>query len=257
MQLTSCVVVVTGASAGIGRETAVLLAKAGAHVVLTARRADRLQALAEELAIYPGRRLVLAGDIGVEAFAQALVEQTVAEFGRLDVLVNNAGVGHRSLLAEIPTDDLHTIWNTNVMGVLYPIRAALPYMKQQKSGQIINVSSIVGQRPLPLSGVYCASKTAVNFLSRSLRMECRPYGITVTLVYPGLTVSEFSQARFGNKGANRYWRGVPAERVGRAIVKAIENGRTEVYITPYDWLFAHLNRLFPRTIDWIIGRFMP
>jgi short-subunit dehydrogenase len=253
VEIRNSVVVVTGASAGIGRATAVALVQSGANVVVSARRAERLQQLADDLAEEPGRCLVVAGDVQEETFAQALIARTVAEFGRVDVLINNAGLGHRSPLAEIPLADMQTIWNTNVMGLMAATQAAVAHMKQQGGGQIINVSSIVGQRPLPGSGVYCASKTAVNFLSRTLRTELRPYHITVTLVYPGLTATEFADAKLGQSGRNRFsLKGVPPRRVAQAIVKAIRYGRTEVYVTWYDWLFVHVNRLFPRTIDWVI-----
>jgi short-subunit dehydrogenase len=211
--------------------------------------------LTAELASSPGQILVIAGDIQDEAFAQQLVARTVAEFGRVDVLINNAGLGHRSSLADIPLTDMQTIWSTNVTGLMAATQAAVAQMKQQDGGQIINVSSIVGQRPLPNSAVYCASKTAVNFLSRSLRMELKSDNILVTLVYPGLTATEFATARLGERGSNRFGlKGIPAERAARAIVKAIQYGRTEVYISWYDWLFTHANRLFPRLIDWGISR---
>lgn len=248
------VAIVTGASAGIGRATAVALARWGANVVITARREERLAQLAADLDGYDGRYLVIPGDIQDETFAQTLIAQTIAEFGRLDVLINNAGRGHRSLLAEMPLADARTILNTNFLGLMAATQAAVAHMKQQGYGQIINVSSIVGQRPLPYSGLYAASKTAVNFFSRALRMELRADNITVTIVYPGVTETEFSQAKLGQSGGNRLGlRGIPAERVGEAIVKAIRYGRTEVYVTWYDWLFTHLNRLFPRTIDWVVG----
>lgn len=254
MEINGNVVIVTGASAGIGRATAVSLHQTGAHVVISARREARLQTLADELAGSPGRVLPIAGDIQDTDFAQALVARTIAEFGRVDVLINNAGLGHRSLLSDMPLTDAQTIWNTNVIGLLAATQAAVAQMKQQGGGQIINVSSIVGQRPLPNSGVYCASKTAVNFLSRSLRMELKPHNIIVTLVYPGLTATEFAAVRLGKPGGNRFGlKGIPAERAARAIVKSIRYGRSEVYVTWYDWLFVHLNRLFPRTIDTIIG----
>lgn len=257
MRVEGRVAIVTGASAGIGRATAGLLAQAGANVVVTARRAERLSELVARLELYPGRRLAVPGDISEEAFARELVGQAMGEFGRVDVLINNAGVGHRSLLAEMPPADMRTIFDTNVLGLLYATQAAVVQMKQQGHGQIVNVSSIVSQRPLPDSAVYSASKAAVNFISRSLRMELRPYRIIVTLVYPGLTATEFAQARLGRKGGNRFGlRGVPAARVGRAIVKAIEKGRTEVYVTLYDWFFVHLNRLFPRATDWMAERLM-
>lgn len=255
MEIEGRVVIVTGASAGIGRATAVALAQSGAHVVISARRESRLHELASELADFPGSCLVAAGDIQDETFAQQLISQAVEKFGRIDVVVNNAGLGHRSLLIEMPLADMQTVWNTNVIGLMAVTQAAVAQMRNQGSGQIINVSSIVSQRPFPSSGVYCASKTAVNFLSRSLRMELKADNIIVSLVYPGLTATEFSQARLGETGNNRFGlKGVAPDRVAQAIVKAIRYGRTEVYVTWTDWLFTHINRLFPRLIDWGIIR---
>ncbi|MCB9418479.1 MAG: SDR family NAD(P)-dependent oxidoreductase [Ardenticatenaceae bacterium] len=254
MEINGRTIIITGASAGIGRATAVSLAQSGANIVIIARREARLQALAGELADSPGQVLAIAGDIQDPTFAQELIARTVGQFGRLNVLINNAGVGHLSQLAEMPLTDVQTIWNTNVNGLIAATQAAVAQMKRQGGGQIINVSSILGQRPLPGSGVYCASKTAVNFLSRSLRMELKGENIIVTLVYPGLTTTEFSAARLGQQGGSRLGiKGIPAERVARAIVQAIRYGRTEVYVSWYDWLFAHSNRLFPRLIDWGIG----
>lgn len=257
MQIQSSIIIVTGASAGIGRATAVSLSQLGANVILTARRQERLENLAAELVPNPGRCLIVPGDIGDPTFARELVERTVAEFGRVDVLINNAGVGHKSALADMPLADAQTIWNVNVIGLLAATQAALPHMQRQGYGQIINVSSIVGQRPLPLSGVYCASKTAVNFLSRSLRMELRGTGITVTLIYPGLTATEFGEAKLGEPSANRLGlRGIPPQHVAAKIVSAIQKNRTEVYATPVAWVIAHSSRLFPRTLDWLIARGM-
>jgi short-subunit dehydrogenase len=255
MILKNKVVIITGASAGIGRATAVALATAGANLVLVARREERLQALMAQMAALPGKRLVVAGDIRQQSFAPALVERTMAEFGRLDVLINNAALGHRSLLVDMSPEDMRTVLETNVLGLLFVTQAALKRMPEQDSGQIINISSIAGQRPLPNSALYSASKTAVNFLSRSLRIECRANKIKVTTVYPGLTRTEFGLARLGEKGVNRFGlQGVPAERVAAKILSAIRHGRSEVYVTWYDWLFVHLNRLFPRLTDWIITR---
>lgn len=255
LKVHDSVVVVTGASAGIGWATAERLAAAGANVVVTARRAERLQTLVASLAAYPGKQLALAGDIGRESFAHELIAHTVATFGRIDVLVNNAGVGHKGPLSTLPAADMRTLLDTNVLGLLYATQAAVIRMKEQRRGQIINISSIVGQRPLPDSTLYCASKTAVNFISRGLRMELRPHNITVTTVYPGLTDTEFATARLGGRAGNRFGlRGVSPERVGQAIVRAIARNRTEVFVTWYDWLFVHLNRLFPRTLDALFAR---
>ncbi len=251
--LTNKVILITGASAGIGRATAVALAQSGAHVALVARRQERLEALVEELAAFPGQCLAIAGDVGDEAFAHTAVSQTITTFGRLDVLINNAGLGHRNQLAEMPSADMHRLWDTNVMGVLYFTQAAIPQMKQQGGGHIINISSIVSQRPLPNMGLYCASKTAVNFISRALRMELRPYHIRVTVVYPGRTLTEFGEALLGDKRTNpTALARVSSERVAQAIAKSITTGKTEVYVTWTDWLFTHFNRLFPRATDWLV-----
>lgn len=249
------IAIVTGASAGIGRATAVALARSGADVVAIARRAGRLDALASELRTAPGRVLPLPGDIREPDFARRLVAATVGAFGRVDVLVNNAAVGHRSPLADMPGADVATLIDTNLMALLQLTRAVIPPMRRQGGGHIVNVSSIVGERPLPNSSLYCASKAAVNSLSRSLRMELRSDQIRVTLVYPGLTATEFGDARLGQKGTNRFGlRGAPPQRVAAAIVSAIRHGRDEVYVSPLDWLFVQLNRHFPRTTDWLVGR---
>jgi short-subunit dehydrogenase len=254
MEIRNNVVLVTGATAGIGRATAVALAQKGANVVITGRREARLQTLTAELSHYPGERLAIAGDLCDEAFTRQLIHQTVDHFGQIGVLINNAGFGHHSPLTKTPLADIRAIFELNVFALMTACHTAVPYMRQQGFGQIINVSSIVGQRPLVDSGAYTASKTAVNFLTRSLRMELMRENITVTLVYPGLTATEFAQARLGQTRSNRFGlKGVPPEKVAKKIVRAIERNRQEVYVTWVDWAFTHANRLFPRTLDYMLG----
>jgi len=256
--LTNKVIIITGASAGIGRATAVALAQAGAHVSLVARRQERLQTLQAELAAHPGHRLIIAGDIGREGFAQEIINQTVDAFGKVDVLINNAGVGQRVPLAEMAPADMRRLIDTNVLGLLYLTQTAVARMKQQGTGHIINISSIVGQRPLPNMGLYCASKTAVNFISRSLRLELNTTNIHVSTVYPGRTQTEFGEALLGAPGSNPSAVGrVSAERVARVILKTIQTRKSEAYVTWPDWAFTQLNRLFPATTDWLVGKLVP
>ncbi|MCO5195411.1 MAG: SDR family NAD(P)-dependent oxidoreductase [Anaerolineae bacterium] len=257
MQVANCVVVVTGASAGIGRATATVLAEKGAHVVVVARRAERLETLVAELASFPGERLALAGDLSDTAFCQAVVEQTVAHFGRIDILINNAGLGHKSYLADLPLEHARAILDVNVLAVLATSQAAIPHMRRQGRGQIINISSILSARPLPNTAFYSASKSMVTALTRGLRMELRNSPIVVTTIYPGTTQTEFHDSALGGDGTgNVAVTRVSAEKVARKIVNAVEKGRTEVTITPLDWAFVHLNRLFPRLGDWVVGLFL-
>lgn len=250
---TGKVVIITGATAGIGWATAVSFAQAGATIVATGRRQPRLDALLTTFP--PGPHLAIAGDIHEPDFPAELVAQTLNKLGRIDILINNAGVGQHHPLADIPREAAETVFRTNVLGLLQMAQAVIPPMRQQGGGHIVNVSSIVGQRPLPQGVVYAASKTAVNFLSRGLRFELQPDNIHLTTVYPGLTATEFADVRLGRQGGNRFGlHGIPAERVGKAIVRAVANGRSECYITPFDWLFAHLNRLFPRTLDALLAQ---
>ena len=252
-KVKNSVVIVTGASAGIGVAIVRELAKRGANVMLTARRAERLEAVVDSLAALPGRRVALAGDVRDEAFCQQLVKETVATFGRIDTLINNAGLGHRSHLSEIPREHMATIADTNIIAPMQLSQAVIPHMRSQRKGHIINVSSIVSQRPLANSGFYCASKAAVNALTRAQRMELRRDRIVVSALYPGLTDTDFHEAVLGGREKRQFWSGVSAERVGRVTVRAIKRRKTEIYVTWFDWLFTHGNRLLPRTSDRIMA----
>ena len=246
------VIIVTGASAGIGAATVRRLATAGANVVLVARREQRLHELVAACAGDPGRRLVVGCDVSTVSCAGEVVEQTLAAFGRIDVLINNAGHGHYVNLADLPVATAHSLVHTNLLGPLYLIQAVLPPMLTAGHGQIINVSSIVGERPLPRMALYCASKAALNALSRGLRLELAGTPIRVSTVYPGRTRTEFGDAAYGQGASSTGLGQVSADRVARAIEKATRTGRPEIYVTPYDWLFTNLNRLFPRSIDWMV-----
>ena len=183
------VVVITGASSGLGQATARLLSVQGATVVMGARRIDRLQALAQELA---GRRkaLAVATDVTQRDQVKRLVEATVQAYGRIDVMINNAGLMPHSPLERLKVDDWDRTIDVNIKGVLYGIAAALPYMKEQKSGQIINVSSVAGHKVGPGSAVYAATKHAVRALSEGLRQEVKPYKIRTTVISPGAVATE-------------------------------------------------------------------
>ena len=192
IDLTGGVVAITGASSGIGEATALACAQAGASVALAARRADRIDALAERIAReHPSvRALAIPTDVGEEEQARAFVERAHAELGRLDALVNNAGVMLLGPIEGAPTDEWRRMIDANLFGVLYCTHAALPLMRAQGAGHIVNVSSVAGRVARAGSGVYNLTKWGVNAFSEALRQECVDVGIRVTIVEPGAVATE-------------------------------------------------------------------
>jgi len=182
------VVVITGASSGLGEATARRLAQHGAKLVLGARRLDRLQALARELSLGVGA--AVQTDVTRQEQVKALVDHAVQSHGRIDVIVNNAGLMPHSPLERGKVSDWDRMIDVNLKGVLYGIAAALPHMKAQRSGHIINVSSVAGHKVRPGSAVYAATKTAVRVVSEGLRQEVKPYNIRTTIISPGAVASE-------------------------------------------------------------------
>ena len=182
------VVVVTGASSGLGAEAARHLAKAGAKLALGARRTDRLQALAEELGL--DRNAVVRTDVTDRAQVKALVDHAVKTHGRIDAIINNAGLMPLAPLELLQVDEWDRMIDVNIKGVLYGIAAALPHMKAQKSGHVINVSSVAGHEIGPDGAVYSATKHAVRVISEGLRQEVKPYNIRTTIISPGAVATE-------------------------------------------------------------------
>jgi len=184
------VVVITGASSGLGEATARHLSTLGASVVLGARRVDRLQSLADELAGRGGKALALATDVTSCDQVKRLADAAVETYGRLDVMLNNAGLMPQSLLERLKIDEWNRMIDVNIKGVLYGIAAALPHMTRQKAGHIINVSSVAGHKVRPGGTVYSATKHAVRVISEGLRQEVKPYNIRTTVISPGAVDTE-------------------------------------------------------------------
>lgn len=188
--ITGKVVVITGASSGLGEATARLLSSEGATVVLAARRAERIEALAEEIKGEGGQALAVPTDVTNRAQVKELVDKAVATFGRVDVMLNNAGLMPLAPLDQLKTDEWDQMIDVNLKGVLNGIAAALPHMQAQKSGHFINVSSVYGHKLGPDATVYCATKFAVRALSEGLRQEVKPYNIRTTVISPGAVATE-------------------------------------------------------------------
>ncbi len=186
------IIVITGASSGLGEATARHMVASGATVVLGARRLDRLLALADDLKI--DRSSAVQTDVTDRAQVKRLVDGAVAEHGRIDVILNNAGLMPHSALERGKVEDWDRMIDVNLKGTLYGIAAALPHMTRQKSGHIINVSSVAGHKVRPGSAVYAATKAAVRMLSEGLRQEVKPYNIRTTIISPGAVESELPRS---------------------------------------------------------------
>jgi NADP-dependent 3-hydroxy acid dehydrogenase YdfG len=220
------VIVITGASSGLGEAAARRLSAEGATVVLGARRADRLASLTKEFGAKGGKSLVVATDVTDRAQVRKLVDSAVETFGRIDVLINNAGVMPLSPLEKLKVDEWDRMIDVNIKGVLYGIAAALPHMQRQKAGHIINVSSVAGHKVGPTFAVYSATKHAVRTLSEGLRMEVKPWNIRTTIISPGAVTTELLNGISDPDvaAANRAYVGkvgVPADSFARAVAFAI------------------------------------
>jgi NADP-dependent 3-hydroxy acid dehydrogenase YdfG len=220
------VVVITGASSGLGEATARLLAAEGATLVLGARRADRLKALADELTARGGKAIIRATDVTDREQVKTLVDAAMRSHGRVDVMLNNAGVMPQSRIEQLKVDEWDQMVDVNIKGVLYGIAAALPIMKTQKAGHFINVSSVAGHKVGPGSAVYAATKFAVRALSEGLRQEVKPYNIRTTLISPGAVVTELPNTITDPVAAERVQKlyaevGISASSFARAVAFAI------------------------------------
>nr|WP_324289057.1 SDR family oxidoreductase [Myxococcus sp. MISCRS1] len=255
--LTERVVLITGASSGIGRAAARAYAEAGAHVVLAARRLERLEDAAREAESLGVRALAVRCDVTRGEDVERLMAQVRADFGGLDVLVNNAGQGLYGPLEAISEEQLRQVFELNVFALWRVTRAALPLLRGRRGAHVVNVSSVLGHRGLPLLGGYCASKAAVNAMTESLRTELASEGIGVRLVSPGLTESEFRDHRLNAQG----WaqdaiplKAMSSEEVARAMVKASVRGRRDTILTLPGRAMVLANRLAPGLFDRVAHR---
>ncbi len=220
------VVVITGASSGLGEAAARLLASQGAAVVLGARRAERLGELVQEITASGGRAIAAPTDVTDPEQVENLVNTAVREYGRIDVMLNNAGVMPHSPLDRRRIDDWNRTIDVNIKGVLYGIAAALPHMQRQKSGQIINVSSVAGHKVGVNNAVYSATKHAVRVISEGLRQEVKPWNLRTTIISPGAVATELPESITEPDialGIGEFYEkfAIPADSFARAVAFAI------------------------------------
>ncbi len=224
--LAGKIALVTGASSGIGAATAVALAAAGATVAISARRADRLAELVAKIEATGGKALALPGDMMNEAEAIQAVEDTVARFGRIDILVNSAGVMQAGGIEQADMDLFRKVFDINLFATLYTCKAAVAHMLEQGGGDIINVSSMAGRKGGPLTSAYSGSKHAVNAMTDGMRQELGGRNIRVSILMPGATETEVASGI-----VNPEWRDMIAAHVSKdGAVKASEMADTIVFM---------------------------
>jgi len=224
--LAGRIALVTGASSGIGEGIALALAGAGATVAVSARRKQRLASLAQRIEAAGGKALVLAGDMTVEAEAIKAVEDTVAQLGRIDILINSAGVMQAGGIENCDLDEYRRVFDINLFATLYCCRAAVPHMLAQGGGDIVNISSLAGRKGGPMTSAYSASKHAVNSLSDGMRQELGDRNIRVSILMPGATTSEVA-----DNISNPEWRNAIRAHVSKeGAVLPAEIGATVVFM---------------------------
>ncbi len=260
-------VLITGASQGSGRATALKFANEGWDVTLTARGVDRLNAVAEQVQAAGQKALAVPTDVGDAEQIEALIEKSISTFGKIDALINNAGICLTGPVANTTLEDWRNILDTNLWGCIHTIHAALPAMIERKQGSIVNVGSFGGKMPLPQMTAYCTSKYALTGLTESLRLELAKDNIHVGIVHPGVINSDFMErAMFrgeddGEADGNRQqmasvlgsnWVSQP-EDIAEAVWKMVTKKQAETVVGPVS-VATELNRLFPQLTQWALAK---
>jgi short-subunit dehydrogenase len=258
MEMDGKVVVVTGASMGIGEAIAKVFADEGASVVLLSRDASRAEGARHRVG-HTDRTLALACDVRNREDIDRALALTLHHFDRVDVWVNNAGVGIRDSVAEMETTALRELFETNFFGTIACMQAVAPAMREEGSGTIINVSSVAGHIPVPFMTLYCASKFAMNALGKGARLELKCDHINVLTVCPGYVSTDFGEHLVANRQGNvrpQSVRGITAERVARAAYRGYQKRKREV-VVPWTMIpVIKLYQLFPGLVEWGIAMAM-
>jgi short-subunit dehydrogenase len=255
MSIPGKVVVVTGASMGIGEAIVGRFLREGASVVLASRDAVRIEAVRQRTGT-PERTLAVACDVTVRAQVEALLAAALARFGRVDVWVNNAGYGLMDSVERMDMDACRRMFDTNLFGAIECMQVVSPVLKQQRSGAIVNISSLAGIMSVPYMAAYGATKHALNCISRSARLELAPYGVHVNTICPGPVRTDFSARAVWGTDSMRFGggrkRGVTAAQVADAVWKAYRGNRREVVVPWSGNLLVCVYRLLPGLINWVM-----
>lgn len=253
------VVFLTGASSGIGEALAREYAKRGAHLFLMARRADLLMTLTRELAELGGRAVAYACDVTHDEDLEKAAEAARREFGKIDIVIANAGFGVSGLVEDLSLEDYRRQFETNVYGVLRTYKAAAEDL-HKSAGRFAIVGSVSGHVATPATSAYAMSKFAVRAFADSLRAEIRRTGVSVTLISPGFVRSQIRRVdNLGKvhqqaKDSIPMWIQMPADKAARKIIRAIARRRRERILTFHGWLGVQLQRFFPGFLAWVLSK---
>lgn len=254
ISLKGKVVIITGASSGFGEHAARQFSREGCKVVLAARRQERLEKLAGEIRSEGGEALPIMTDVTQAGQIQAMVSSTVESCGRIDILFNNAGFGRLDWIEALdPVRDIQAQITVDLLGVIWTAHAVLPQMYRQRSGHIINMSSIAGWAAPPLYSIYSAAKFGVRGFTEALRREAAPLGVNVSAVYPGSSPTEFQLHIGQNKAKKRFstphWLRVTPEQVAQAVVDLAKRPRRSLFLPKIMGLSVFVNSHFPGLSD--------
>lgn len=253
------VAIITGSSMGIGKATAKLLAESGAKVVINGRTEKRLLEARDELSAKGYEILAVAADISTIGGATSLIKQTINHFGKIDILINNAGMSSRGYFAELAPEVLEQMMQINFLGCMYPTKVALPYLTESQ-GSIVFISSVAGIRGLPETSIYCASKMALTSMAESLKVELSDRNIHVGIVYVGITENDPGKKVIDKDGSylllkDRSQRNTQTpDEVARSIIRLVKRRKFKKILTLLGKLNAIANVLFPRLIDQVLIR---
>ncbi len=253
------VILITGASSGFGAAAAKLFAQEGCRIVLAARRMERLEELASEIRSSGGDALPVAVDVTQLTQIETMVSAALERYGRIDILFNNAGFGRLDWLEALdPIQDIQAQITVDLLGVLWTARAVLPQMYTQRSGHIINMSSVAGWAAPPLYSVYSAAKFGVRGFTEALRRETSPFGVRVSGIYPGSAATEFQKHMGENQAKKRFrtpaWLKLTAEDVARAVVRLAKHPRRSLILPRAMALSVFINSHFTGLSDSLQGR---
>jgi short-subunit dehydrogenase len=258
MEMDGKVVVITGASMGIGEALAKVFADAGASVVMLSRDASRAEAARNRVG-HTDRTLAMACDVRNREEIDRALALTLHNFNRVDVWVNNTGVGIRDTVADMETSELRELFETNFFGTIACIQAVVPAMREKGGGSIINISSVAGHIPVPFMALYSASKFAVNALGKGARLELKRDNINLLTVCPGYVSTDFGAHVVADRKGNvrpQSVRGITAERVAQAAYRGYCKGKREV-VVPWTMIpVIKLYQLFPGLVEWGMGKAM-